>query len=83
MPSWVIDKIPSKIILEEEDQFSMRSLITVTNDFTENKCISELSDISKEQRKNKNLARIIAYIESETDQMFWIFDKNNEIDHFL
>jgi hypothetical protein len=31
--SWVIDKLYAKIILEEDIQFSMRTLLAVTNDF--------------------------------------------------
>jgi hypothetical protein len=83
VPSWVIDKLPTKIILEEEDQLSMRSFLTVANDFTQEKYISELFEICIEQRKDKNLEKIISYIESESDPSFWKFDKNNEIDHLL
>ena len=83
VPSWVINKLPSKIILEEEQQLSMRALLTVTNDFTQEKYISELAEIGKDQREDKNLSKIISYIESGSDPIFWKFDKNDENDIFL
>ena len=61
----------------------MHTLSTVTNGFTHEKYISELSDICLEQHNDANLSKIISYIESESDPIFWKFDKNNEIDYFL
>lgn len=52
VPSWVIDRLPSNIILEEEDQHSLRSFLTVTNDFTKERYISKLSEIK--HRKDKH-----------------------------
>jgi hypothetical protein len=83
VPSRVIDKLPSKIILEEDEQISMRSFLTVTNDFIQEKCISEFSEICVEQRKDKHLAKIISYIESDSDPIFGKFDNNDVIDIFL
>ena len=61
----------------------MRSFLTVTNDFTQEKCISEFSEICVEQRNDKHLAKIISYIESDSDPIFWKFDNNDEIDIFI
>ena len=68
--SWVIDKLPKKIILEEEQQRAMHTLLTVTNDFTHEKYISELSNIYLDQRNDANLSKIISYIENESDPIF-------------
>ena len=74
IPSWTLGvaTFPKQLILEQNKLIvtTSRSLLIVTNDFIENKPISELADIALAQSNDKNLSQITDWLKNKLDLKF-------------